>query len=58
MHDTHQTPHTPLLTPEELDALIQAYNRRDSEPTGRQLPWPLMGVALLVLTLGMGWWWG
>jgi len=48
---------TPLLTDEELDALIEAFNRRDPSPARphRQL----IGLALLALSvMGLGsWWW-
>lgn len=48
---------TPLLTDEELDALIEAFNRRDPSPVRPHRPW--MGLALLALSmLGLGsWWW-
>ncbi len=48
---------TPLLTDEELDALIQAFNRRDSSPV--RLNAPAIGLTLLALTvIGLGgWWW-
>jgi hypothetical protein len=58
MHDSKQVPHTPLLTPEELDALIQAYNRRDSVPGPRPGPVSLLMSVAAVLTLALGWWWG
>jgi hypothetical protein len=46
-----------LLTDEELDALIQAFNRRDSSPV--RLNAPAIGLTLLALTvIGLGgWWW-
>ncbi len=51
------SPRTPLLTDEELDALIQAFNRRDSSPV--RLNAQMIGFALLALTVvGLsGWWW-
>ena len=47
---------TPLLSEEELDALIQGYNSRGSERYdvgGGVMKW---AVALLV-TFGAAWWW-
>jgi hypothetical protein len=50
-------PVTPLLTDEELDALIQAFNRRESTP-GLSVS---ARASLVVLTLSLiglaGWWW-
>ena len=58
MHDSKQVPHTPLLTPEELDALIHAYNRRDPASDRRFVPLPLWVGLTAVLTLALVWWWG
>lgn len=56
MHPSSRSPHSPLLTDEELDALIEAFNRRESTPiTRRSVRAWLMGLALTVI--GVGWWW-
>lgn len=57
MHRLPPTPTSPLLSDEELDALIQAFNRRESMPSARRF-WGLGIGVLAVLGLGMvGWWW-
>ena len=50
------SPHTPLLTDEELDALIAAFNRRDSTPVNWH-PWHIGLPLLTLLMVGLGWWW-
>jgi hypothetical protein len=48
---------TPLLSDEELDALIQAFNRRDPSPVRPNTQ--VIGLSLLaLLVVGLGgWWW-
>jgi len=57
MSPLEEKSYAPLLSEEELDALIQGYNSRGSEESdgvGGVIKWTL---ALLV-TLGAGlWWW-
>jgi hypothetical protein len=55
MHESKPVTPTPLLTPEELDALIQAYNRRDSDTQPRSA-WVPVWISLL-LCLAVAWWW-
>jgi hypothetical protein len=50
------SPHTPLLTDEELAALIEAFNRRESTPR-RRLPARVGWMMLALSVLGLGWWW-
>ena len=59
MHRQPQTPTSPLLSDEELDALIQAFNRRESVPSSRRF-WGVGAGVLAVLGLGLwyGGWWG
>lgn len=56
MHKSKPVTPSPLLTPEELDALIHAYNRRDSETRPRST-WVPVGMTVLLLCLAAGWWW-
>jgi hypothetical protein len=56
MHESKPVIHTPLLTPEELEALIQAYNRRDSGPRPRSA-WLSAGTMVLLLCMLAVWWW-
>jgi hypothetical protein len=49
--------YAPLLSEEELDALIQGYNSRGSDKSeyrGRLFTWAL--VLLVTITAGMWWW--
>jgi hypothetical protein len=49
--------YAPLLSEEELDALIQGYNSRGSEESGYRgqlFTWAL--VLLVTITAGMWWW--
>lgn len=56
MNSSPPTPRSPLLTDEELDALIEAFNRRESTPlpSSATRAWLLAGLLCLV---GLGWWW-
>jgi hypothetical protein len=56
MNPSPPTPRSPLLTDEELDALIEAFNRRESTPSpgAATRVWRLAGLLCLV---GLGWWW-
>lgn len=57
MRKTPPTTPTPLLTDEELDALIQAFNRRESTP-GLSTPARAGWMLLAVLAVGLAsWWW-
>ena len=47
---------TPLLSDEELDALIQAFNRRESVSL-RWSPWRMVWGFLILSVIAMGWWW-
>jgi hypothetical protein len=55
MNPSPQRPRSPLLSDEELEALIQAFNRRESDPRPRA-SWPLWLVILGVSMLGWSWW--
>jgi hypothetical protein len=50
-------PSTPLLSDEELDALIQAFNRRESVPLRPSTPWIWLTLLVLGFVTVGGWWW-
>lgn len=57
MNDVHDIPRSPLLTDEELDALIQGFNHRGpaAQDSDRTKWWWVVSL-IFMAGVGLGWW--